>query len=365
MHEVELKLNGLVSAILASMVVIFGGCSGQSNAGEQLRRRAMPTIENRAEVLFQTMKTVCIGRYLIDVPSDSEVVYGPAWVLADIERYPGQKKSLDSAVQETLDEIEKNRYLADDELAGPNSLLGKVIKSDKNRIVFAMGGGSAYKIQAFVPLNEDLYVFSLTSWEKGKQIDDLSDLTKIVNRVVHRADGDIPETPGVCIDGALIADSNDSRPERVTVGLRLKQFKDVHFSIAMTTKDQIVESDGLEQRYKSAEREAKSRGATAWFVSNRMLRKGTHSFGKWNGYEILARKSPQKNEGESHEFAFTSHGEPDNPMLPVLELEMHSGVSGNLRGAVKPSITDTEAVYLWDKVFGSLRPRPVKNAKLR
>jgi len=348
---------------LSLLVIILGLFLEHAYASEPSRKN-MSNIENRVSRLFESTKTVCVGRYLIDVPADSETIYGPAWVLADIERYQGQAAQLQSALADSLAEVEKNRFLATDDLAGPNSMLGKVVEDGKDRILFSIGSGSVYKLEAYVPLKDDLYVLSLTSWEKGKQLDDLHELTEIAHKFIARTDDSISDLPGVCVDGALIGDSEKPRPERVTFGLRLRPFDDVHFSISMTTKDQIVESDGLEQRVESAKRQAKSRAENAWFASIKFLRKGNRSLGGWNGYEILARKPPQKHELEYHEFAFTSHGEPNNPIRPVLELEMHTGVVGNRRGATKPSITDEEAIQLWDKVFGSIRPRPVQSANL-
>lgn len=230
---------------------IFSFASDQSFASEPSRKKM-----SNAEVhvnLFKSTKTACVGRYLIDVPADSEAVYGPAWVLADIERYPRQASKLPNALADSLEEIEKNKFLAIDDLAGPNSMLGRVVVDGKNRIVFSIGSGSEYKLEAFLPINEDLYVLRLTSWEKGKHLDDLHDLIEIAPRVVARTDESIPDLPGICVDGAMIRDSEQARPERVTFGFRLHQFGDVHFSVAMTTKDELVESDGLEQRLECTE----------------------------------------------------------------------------------------------------------------
>lgn len=341
-------------------VILLGSTFGFALACEPMRKK-MLNVESRIGVKFKATRTVCVGRFLIDVPEDAEAVYGPAWVLADIERYPDEARNLQTVFKVALDQTEKDRGTASDELAGPNSMLGKVVEVGKGKIIFSRKSDSDYKLEAFLPLSDDLFVLSLTSWEKGKELYDLSRLTEISNGIVARPADLIPDVPGVCVDGAFIRDAEMPRPERVTFGLRMREFDDVHFSMAMTTKEQIVESDGLEHRLRKAEAEAKARGASAWYSSIKFLKRGKRVVDGWNGYEVQARKSPQKHEVESHEFAYTSHGEPNNPMRPVLELEMHSGVVGNRRGAAKPSITDTEAIELWDRLLGSIRPRPVIN----
>lgn len=341
---------------------IIVGSTVDSALAREPKRGKMSNLENRIGLMFKTTRTVCVGRFLLDIPAGAEVVYGPAWVLADIERYPDEAKSFPKLLEDSMKQAEKDRSSVIDELTGPDSMLGKVIEVRKGKILFSMNSSSTYKLRAFLPLVDDLFVLSLTSWEKGMELSDLRRLTEVSNEIVARPEDLIPDSPGVCVDGAFILDSGTPRPERVTLGLRMRELNDVHFSMAMTTKDQIVESDGLERRLRNAELEAKSRGAGAWYASIKFLKRGNRVVDAWSGYEIQARKSPQKNEGESHEFAYTSHGEPNNPMRPVLELEMHSGVLGNRRGATKPSITDAEAIELWDRLLGSIRPRPVGNA---
>lgn len=44
---------------------------------------------------------------------------------------------------------------------------------------------------------------------------------------------------------------------------------------------------------------------------------------------------------------------------------MQTGVSENAAGAVKPSLTDEEAIAVWDKITSSIRVRPVSTAPLK
>jgi len=43
-----------------------------------------------------------------------------------------------------------------------------------------------------------------------------------------------------------------------------------------------------------------------------------------------------------------------------LDLSLHTGVKGNTTGGTRPSITDDEAVLLWDRLTTSVRPRPIE-----
>jgi hypothetical protein len=128
----------------------------------------------------------------------------------------------------------------------------------------------------------------------------------------------------------------------------------------MTKKDIYIASDSIEPRLKAAEHDAIAQGKGSWYRRIKVLNKGQRRVGNWDGFEVGARIPAQEAGGEHHEFAFLSHGEPKNPMLPVLDIQLHTGVKDNVIGGVKPSITDAEAIYLWDKMLGSIRPRPVQ-----
>ncbi|WP_371850727.1 T6SS immunity protein Tli4 family protein [Pseudoduganella violaceinigra] len=57
--------------------------------------------------------------------------------------------------------------------------------------------------------------------------------------------------------------------------------------------------------------------------------------------------------------------EPNNPMLPAFDIALDTGVKGNRTSGSIPSITDEEAVYLWDRLTASIRPRPVTNNRTK
>jgi len=148
--------------------------------------------------------------------------------------------------------------------------------------------------------------------------------------------------------------------EAVSVGIRLRNLADVHISINMTKKDIYIESDALEPRLKAAEKDAIAKGKGALYGRIKFLSKGVRRVGNWDGFEVGARMPAQKEAGEYHEFAYLSQGEPKNPLLPVLDVKLHSGVKGNKIGGAKAGISDDEAIYLWNEVLASIRPRMVR-----
>lgn len=348
---------------------LAGGAIILSYIGIDAKDRHMPENDsnnNRMEVLLQQPRTICIGRFLVDVPKDAEIIYGPARVPVVLVRMPGDADKLDAFISDVLLQIETLRSRAYRGLVSTDSVLGQVIDGIRpnHKIVFGIGkaDGAFYNVQSFFKVGNDLFLQEYDVFGDGKRYEEAVQKANIAaSRVRVRSEGEIPSESGVCVDGAFIAGAGSPMAEAVTLGIRLKRFNDVHLSIEMTKKNYVVQSDALEPRLKAAEQEAVRSGDGAWYAAIKTIRRGRRTIEKWTGYEMLARKPAQGREQESHEFVFLSQGEPKNPLLPVMEIEMHTGVSGNIVGGKEPSIGDMEAVYLWDKITGSIRARPVSN----
>ena len=194
--------------------------------------------------------------------------------------------------------------------------------------------------------------------DKEKYERTIEELNSLARLMRPRKELEIPSIPGVCIEDGFVMEPAESMREYVTLGIRMDEYPDVHFSMATTNKMKWVSSDALEPLLKQGEENARANGQGAWYDRIKNLRKGQRQLGQWKGFEILARLPAQKVEGPSHEFKYLSQGQPKNPNLPMLELELHTGVHGNKVGSTDPSLSDEEAVLLWDKLTNSIRIRP-------
>lgn len=347
---------------VAALVVV--GIAGIGYAAKLERK--MSKDENRLISITESVRPICVGRFIIDVPRTAEIVYGPARLPVEIWRQEGEGGDFAAAIKKTVEKSESRRWLAYGPLQEDGSLIGAVwdgIGPD-HKIVFGVGRaeGAYYNVQSLIKLGADLYLQEYEAYgEKHDYLDAVRDSKEIAQRLRSRQVDEIPSDPGVCIDGAFMMDPERRyMVEAVSVGIRLKEFSDVHISIEMTKKDIYIASDSIEPRLKAAEHDAIAQGKGSWYRRIKVLNKGQRRVGNWDGFEVGARIPAQEAGGEHHEFAFLSHSEPKNPMLPVLDIQLHTGVKDNVIGGVKPSITDAEAIYLWDKMLGSIRPRPVQ-----
>lgn len=318
----------------------------------------------KIHLMYKKTKTVCIGRFLIDVPKTAEVAYGPVHTDYPLIRYPGKGAEIEDQVAGKLTSIRNQKDLAYGELLSETSMLGKTIggQAHGQSIVFGIGRsiGSFYEISSFLRVGDDLFVQEAQSSPKATRISEvIRSFNNVAVKIRPRRTDEIPTDAGICVDGAFVADPAEPVYEWVTLGVRFQEMPDVHFSISMTKKDVLVPSDALEPRIVRAEQEARKNGFERWLARVKVFRRGERTIGNWKGYEFLARKPAQEGSEEAHEFAFLSQGEPKIPLLPVLDIKMDSGVAGNVTGGQMPTIKDDEAVELWDRVISTLRVRPV------
>lgn len=314
--------------------------------------------------LFDNKRTICIGRFLVDVPADAEVAYGPASVLYPVTVFPGKAKEMERLIAERVLEIQKEKPNVYGALSAKDSMVGKLVDGvlPGQKILFGISPASSafYSIESYVESGDDVFMQSAEAMgapEKYSKV--IQDLNAIAPSFRSRDNSQILTEPGVCIEDGFVKDTGKSTYEMVTVGVRLVSLPGVHFSLSATNKDILVASDALEPRLKQAEQIARAEGQGAWYARIKHFRRGQREIGRWTGYEVLARMPAQGEVGEFHEFAFVSQGEPNNPYLPVLELEMHSGVEGNQIAGAPPTVSDEEAVEIWDRLTSSIRVRPV------
>ena len=312
----------------------------------------MTELTPRLQAIFESEKTVCFGQFTLVVPTTAAIVHGTASVEGWIRYFPGEGSIIDHHIKEKLIEIEEDRQFLSKEDVVEFPLFGKVLDGvlPGQKLAFGSPEQVGYSIFSFLPIGKDLYVHWVDYAESKDET--IAELNKVARNLRLREPDEIPTEIGTCIDGGFVG----FRPEyeHISLGVRLKEFPDVHFSVKLVRNhDHIPEHSDLESRLKSAEKEGGS-----WHSRVKYFRRAPRQIGSWQGAEALALKPAQEKEKESHEFHFISMGAPNDSLVPRIDMQLDTGASGLHKGAVKPSLTDEEAVALWDKLTSSIRMRP-------
>ena len=322
----------------------------------------MTSLSPRLQSLFQKTKTVCFGRFVLEIPKTATIVFGPAEVGPSISYLPGKGGEIPRFVADDLVKIESSRELFDQDDFARLPLFGKVVDGiiPGQKTTFDSRNGIGYYLNSYVPVGNDVFVlFSSNVMHKNY---DVEDFNRVASKLRLREVGEIPQDAGMCIEGGFLPLALEY--ERVTFGVRLNEFPDVHLSIeAHKNQGRLDEAERLELMLKEGESLLKQNGHGDAYARIKTFRRGQRQLEPWNGFEVLARKPAYNDDTESHEFRFQSLGAVNDSLLPRLDVRLDTGVKNNQTARATPSLTDEEAIALWDKLIGTIRVRKTSGAK--
>ncbi len=175
-----------------------------------------------------------------------------------------------------------------------------------------------------------------------------------------RAKDEAPSEPGFCLEHAFVREDKYSHQEMVNAGIYLPSFPDVSFSIS-SNKDAYGD-------YRPEEFEKRLRGELSLlarineakkdqgilYPRRNVMREGKRNLHHWHGEESLFLRPDGV-----HDFEWALVGTPGDVANPSeFSVQMYTKVAHNTVGAAKhSSLSDDEAVALWDKLLTGLKFR--------
>lgn len=322
--------------------------------------------KNEVRKMTEKMKTVCVGRFLIDVPENAEVSLGRAVV---------DGFNISNDANETEQEFNARMIAREAEIKStPNKLGGKnlekVIDIKRNGFIgkiYIFGRTSTY---VFYGPERVTYVnIALNGYFRANGIsfnfisdrydpDHVGHLVQLANQLKPLKENEIPTEPGFCIDRAIIVDPLiATQREQVVMFANLPGHPDL--SIAFDTIAGIKPSEPLLVR-NARVKENYSLMVRARFTS---LREGSRTINGVPGDELL-EKIREYNFSVGHNFTWESFIKQDSVFLPALSLELNTGRNQRAGGApVDSSLQDGALFTLWDKISSSVRVRPTSAPK--
>ncbi|WP_257225048.1 T6SS immunity protein Tli4 family protein [Janthinobacterium sp. 35] len=346
-----------ISIITFVMITFISGCT-QKNLDKELQMPDNLKISKRLEVLFLKTKIVCFGRYAIEIPKEAELIYGNISFPSRVEVIKGGIFAKDEKIAEDIRKIKMNSQ-SSEIISNENDPIenswqfryfdNKFSKEDGN-VLF-----STY-------VNKGDITFVLTgSIPKGGTVKSAA-TTQLMraNSLRLRHQDEIPTEPGHCLESGFMSDNKYDNQEMADAGLYFPSLPDVTFSIT-ANKDAYGD-------YPPAEYDAKVRGKLSLlariqeakdqqgknYPPRTLLREGKRDVQHWHGEESLIRRTDGV-----HDFEWTLVGTPRDIAYPaVLEASMYTKVAHNMVGAAETaSLTDEEAIALWDKLLSGLKFR--------
>jgi hypothetical protein len=189
--------------------------------------------------------------------------------------------------------------------------------------------------------------------DDDKQEVGMSRMREVLSGLRTRTDTDIPTDPGYCFAGGFIANPEWNN-EEAGVDFRIAGHPDTLLSVWFYPLSRYKHDRPLLERM----------GGMVQFLGNlatsvRVLRKGDRQVGPYPGQEHLA-SAPGSNGMRGHAFVWETQG--DGTLdTPAIKIELTTGYHDGKGNQQKTSLTDKEAMKLWDDVLDSFRLRPVRD----
>ncbi|WP_231958066.1 T6SS immunity protein Tli4 family protein [Janthinobacterium lividum] len=352
------KIKKTIFLTITVIAMTFLSAHAKQNSDKETIMPENFKLSKRLDALFLKTKIVCFGRYALEVPQEAQLISGGTTILSEIKSIPGGITEKNERIAEEIEKIKKN---------DPTS---EIIYNEKGPIEnswqlqyydgeFSKEGGRLI-FKTYVIKGSHIFILD-GSTRKGETIAD-SKRNQMVraNNLRLRDENEVPKEPGYCVKNGFMSDNKYDSQEMADAGLYFPSFPDVTFSIT-ANKDAYGD-------YPPAEYDAKVRGELSLlariqqakdqqgknYPARTLLREGKRDVQHWHGEESLIRRTDGV-----HDFEWTLVGTPGDIAYPaVLEASMYTKVAHNMVGAAEAaSLTDEEAIALWDKLLSGLKFR--------
>lgn len=357
----------LISVAAAGLLLL----AAYDSTPRQWKTPNMTALTPRLQPVFEKTKTVCFGRFMVDVPETATIAWGESYVPLGIHIYLDGVDEVKKMEGEFVHELKNTKAINHNDV--PLYLSEEATVNPAGNIVIGYDGFQAInglKINGYFKSGKDGFVMSTLPLREDAT-STVAQIKSIAKRLRLHNETDIPSEPGNCIQYAFLPDEpGESKKvplEHIRIGFRLKEFPDTHLSIYVAPSNPHAgESDTLAWRLEQLEKRQKAANPDHPMLKTRYFRKDARQIHDWqNGWEGLSRTLDQKKAHGFHDFILQFQGVPSDLLRPYADIRMQTGVGNNAAGAIKPSLTDEEAVAVWDKITSSIRVRPTGTAPVK
>jgi hypothetical protein len=347
------------AAMLAVLLIALLSLAGNSRT-YAYKETAVPEpvkLSPRLRALFEKTKILCFGRYAIEVPQEAQLVWGSASFPSDVDIISGGIEKAKRRAEEKIAKLKREEDAAEISYNGPGPIeeswqtryFEDEYKKERNALFF----------DTYISKGELTFVLG-DSIEKGE-----TESTVIARQLAQakslrlRPAEEVPTEPGFCIEHGFMAGDRYGDSEKVNAGIYLPSFPDVTFSVS-SNQNAYGDYDKAEFEMKRNELSllARIKGAQDMqgilYPKRDVLREGKRDVQHWKGEESLIRRPDG-----THDFEWAFVGTPRDVANPSeFGAAMFTKVDANMVGAAKAaSVSNDEAVALWDKLLSGLKFR--------
>lgn len=349
--------------LFLTTALMLSACDRNS---KERRSPDMSEFTPRFQSIFERVKTVCFGRFMVDMPASADVVWGESLVPLAVEVYPRGINHVKELEQKFISNLNSEKainhnyvplLISVDDMAQPEGMLVTGYEGFE-----AING---LQINGYIRLDSAGVVISSHPLRDDKD-ETISLIRSIAKRLRMRPETEVPLDPGSCIEYAFLKDAPNTTPEdlleHIRIGIRLKEIPDAHISVYIAPANFYdPQSDSLERQFKRIFADMTSPEEKRILENTKIFRRTPRQIHDWKtGFEILMRSPDEEGSLSHHDFRMKFVGVPHDPYRPYADIQFQTGVSNNAAGATKATLTDEEALALWDKITSTIRVRPTR-----
>lgn len=301
------------------------------------------------------LKAVCVGRFVLDVPTQVIVTYRQArvarWVISTTAETDEEFALRIRQKEELLASARNERNGVSLELVRDvktSHLIGKIFLYDRKWIGLMRGGkeviSEAVAIDALVRASGISYSFT----GEFRKPEELQRLEQLLQQLEPVNAGEVPTSAGFCFDRGIIRDP---------IGIDDHEYVSIFWGIAEQPDlaGSLSSFAGLDSGPALLQRHAASDIQQEYKSRFHDLRVGKRVINGIPGEEVLQRVD-EFNGVKVQSFMWESISDKNEVFLPRLTLELSTGL-GRPGKPVNSSLTDAEALALWNTLSSSLRRR--------
>lgn len=298
-------------------------------------------------------KSVCLGRYLIDIPIAGEFSLGDAEINDAKIEYVGSSPS-EGMFLDKVKHREAELRSAKHDTEGSRLREAVDINSGKQRIFVYREAADDVRLSWIeTAIRAGTFEWRIRNDSSEKYVTDTKNhVASLATRLQTRNMADIPTHPGFCIANGLIA-AGSHESENLTGGIHMES---PDFSITIKS-----ETSGPRER-----------GYTLWDRVERAEKDVNEIYGIKLPIDVVRRAEVKVDGRKGQEYVtvtpdkgfevFNAKAEiygDATPMKPTFKIEMDAAWRKKPGGDQKQGmLSKEEALALWDAVLKSIRPRP-------
>lgn len=300
---------------------------------------------------YHEWKTICFGRYLIDMPAIATVkqewgIAGKTLRVLDGTAEQAKKMTLDK-----IAELKQQRH------NDQGTMFRRAIELENGAILVHKwdfpGFVDTSSVFVYVPLQNSKIYYYENEMSQDREEQALRRSAQIGSSLRALAPDTIPHEPGCCMGDAILLETPMHRDEYGIISFFLPDAPYLNLSIhTFTVQDRPnpLTSKDVKERYRQLDA-----------ASPQTLRNGPHPVGPLPGYEICVAGVEDEARFRIFSYFWYAPGEVKNNRMPAINFKMayHRLPFEAYKGS-RPFATDQEALLMWDKMVNSIRLRPTE-----